>query len=300
MPFSNSKTIIAGPCSVESKEQLFATATQLKNTGKVNILRAGVWKPRTSPNSFEGLGLQALPWLQEIQKKLSFPVTIEVANPLHIEQALQHDIKILWLGARTTVSPFSVQEIADALKGTDATILIKNPINPDLNLWSGATERLSKAGIKKMALIHRGFSVSHRDFRYPPLWHLALQMKERHKDIPMICDPSHICGAKEKIKSVAEQALRLGMKGLMIESHHKPEEAWSDAKQQITPKDLDSLLESLSWSEKTLSFFKDEITTDPITKEIELINCEIEALEKRKDELLSSKEIPLQKASLFI
>lgn len=149
MLFSNSKTIIAGPCSVESKEQLFATAIQLKNTGKVEILRAGVWKPRTSPNSFEGLGVKALPWLQEIQKKLSLPVTIEVANPCHIEQALQHDIKILWLGARTTVSPFSVQEIADALKGIDATILIKNPINPDLNLWSGATERLSKAGIKK-------------------------------------------------------------------------------------------------------------------------------------------------------
>lgn len=297
MPFSKSKTIIAGPCSIETKEQLYQTAKQLKATGKVQILRAGVWKPRTSPSSFEGLGVQALSWLKEIGEELDLPVAIEVANPRHIELAFKYGINTLWLGARTTVSPFSVQEIAHALKGTDATVLIKNPINPDIDLWSGATERLAKAGITKIALIHRGFSAFHRDFRYPPLWHLALQMKERHKELPMICDPSHICGSRERIREVASQALKLGMKGLMIESHYKPAEAWSDAKQQLTPEDLSSLLESLDSAEKTLSLFKDELVKDHTTKEIEHINHEIEVLTRRKKELLASNHSSLMKAS---
>ena len=283
MPFFQPKTIIAGPCSVESKEQLYQTALGLMQHSKVHILRAGVWKPRTSPSSFEGLGTKALGWLKEIQNDFKLPVAVEVATPAQIEEALAHGIQILWLGARTTVSPFSVQEIANALRGTGVSVLIKNPINPDINLWSGAVERLSKAGIEKMGLIHRGFSVLHQDLRYPPLWSLPIKMKERHKDLPMICDPSHISGKREHIHEVSQKALDLGMDGLMLESHISPEKAWSDSEQQLTPQSLSELLSSLNWKKRILQ---------ECTKTLELgeIEKDIEALIQRRKALLSDTQ----------
>lgn len=294
MPFSKPKMIIAGPCSVETREQLYETTKQLVESSKVNILRAGVWKPRTSPSSFEGLGVPALSWLREIKKEFNIPVAIEVASPFQIEEALKHEIDILWLGARTTVSPFSVQEIANALKGVKASVLIKNPINPDIALWSGAVERISKAGVRDIALIHRGFCVLHHELRYPPLWHLALKMKERHKDIPMVCDPSHICGTREFIEEIAQYALALGMDGLMLESHYNPEKAWSDAKQQITPKNLALLLNSLKWPTSRPSFSEGNSFLSDREFEIDQLGFEIEKLTRRRESLLhEAKRIKL-------
>lgn len=237
--------IISGPCSAESEEQLMETCRDLKAL-HVDVLRAGIWKPRTRPNSFEGHGAKALPWLQNVRRELGLPFAVEVATPEHIELALKHEVDILWLGARTTVNPFNVQEIADALKGIDVPVMLKNPINPDLNLWIGAIERIYNAGIKKLAVIHRGFSSlqSHK-YRNVPNWQIPLELKTYLPDMPIICDPSHIAGERSLLLEVAQKALDLNYDGLMIESHRNPDEAMSDPKQQVTPAGLDEILSQL-------------------------------------------------------
>ncbi len=238
--------IISGPCSAETEEQMMATAKQIAATGKVHALRAGIWKPRTRPGQYEGAGEEGLKWLIQAKKETGLPVTTEVANAAHVEACLKAGVDILWIGARTTVNPFSVQEIADSLKGVDIPVMIKNPINPDLELWLGAFERLNKAGITKMAAIHRGFSSFEKGpFRNAPMWDLAIELKTRIPELDMICDPSHIAGNRELISFISQKALDLDMVGLMIESHINPDAAWSDAKQQITPLVLSKLISDL-------------------------------------------------------
>ncbi|NNL90937.1 MAG: bifunctional 3-deoxy-7-phosphoheptulonate synthase/chorismate mutase type II [Saprospiraceae bacterium] len=228
--------VIAGPCSAETEEQVLETAVRLKKTGKSDIFRAGIWKPRTSPGSFEGVGTKGLPWLQKVKEQTGFPVTVEVAKASHVELCLEFNVDILWIGARTTVNPFAVQEIADALKGVDIPVLIKNPINPDLALWNGSIERIKKAGVKEVGAIHRGFSnLGEKYYRNRPQWQIAIEFMRLNPDLPMICDPSHICGRRDILQDVGQKAMDLDFDGLMIESHIDPDNAWSDAKQQITP-----------------------------------------------------------------
>ena len=243
--------IIAGPCSVESETQLMETAIRLKNTGKVDMIRGGIWKPRTRPNSFEGVGAIGLPWMKRVKQQTGLPVTTEVAKGSHVDLCLEFDIDALWIGARTTVNPFAVQEIADALKGTDIPVMVKNPINPDLALWLGAVERLQKVGVTKIAAIHRGFSFSgEKYYRNRPQWQYPIDFKQEMPDIPMINDPSHICGRRDILQKVAQKAMDLNFDGLMIESHITPDEAWSDAKQQITPKAFGELINNLIMREE--------------------------------------------------
>lgn len=238
--------IISGPCSAETESQMVTTARQLAATGKVHMLRAGIWKPRTRPGQFEGAGEDGLRWLMTAKAETGLPVTTEVATGAHAEACLKAGVDVLWIGARTTVNPFSVQEVADALRGVDIPVMVKNPVNPDVELWLGAVERLSRAGIKKMAAIHRGFSSFDKGpFRNAPMWDLAIEMKTRIPGLEMICDPSHISGNRELISMVAQKALDLDMTGVMIESHLNPDAAWSDAKQQVTPAALAKIIEGL-------------------------------------------------------
>jgi len=240
--------IISGPCSAETEEQVLETATRLAATGKVDMLRAGIWKPRTKPGMFEGIGVKALPWLLQAKKITGLPITVEVATAKHVQDALQFDVDVLWVGARTTVNPFSVQEIADALRGVDVPVLIKNPVHPDLELWSGGIERLQKAGLEQVGMIHRGFSsYGNTEYRNAPMWHLPIEMKRRFPDMLLICDPSHICGNRNLLQSVAQKSIDLDFGGLMLESHIDPDNAWSDAKQQITPERLGEMLDALVW-----------------------------------------------------
>lgn len=240
--------IISGPCSAETEEQVLETAQRLAKTGKVDVLRAGIWKPRTRPGSFEGIGTKGLPWLQQAKKITGLPVAVEVATAKQVEDALHFDVDILWVGARTTVNPFSVQEVADALKGVDVPVLIKNPINPDLELWLGAVERIAKAGISQVGLIHRGFSsYGNTEYRNAPMWHLAIEMKRRNPELMLINDPSHICGRRDILLDVMQKAIDLDFDGLMIESHIDPDNAWSDAKQQVTPEKLAEMLDQIAW-----------------------------------------------------
>ncbi len=240
--------IISGPCSAESEEQVIETATRLAKTGKVDVLRAGVWKPRTKPGMFEGIGTKGLPWLALAKKITGLPITVEVATAKHVQDALQFDVDILWIGARSTVNPFSIQEIADALRGVDIPVLIKNPINPDLELWSGGIERLQKVGLQQIGMIHRGFSsYGNTEYRNAPMWHLPIEMKRRFPGMPLICDPSHICGSRLLLQEVAQKSIDLDFDGIMMESHIDPDNAWSDAKQQVTPERLAEILDSLVW-----------------------------------------------------
>ncbi len=240
--------IISGPCSAETEEQVIETATRLANTGKVDMLRAGIWKPRTKPGMFEGKGVVALPWLLQAKKITGLSTTVEVATAKHVEDALQFEVDMLWIGARTTVNPFSVQEVAEALRGVDIPVLIKNPINPDLELWSGGIERLHKVGVKQVGMIHRGFSsYGNTEFRNAPMWHLPIEMKRRFPGMILVCDPSHICGNRTMLQSVAQKSIDLDFDGLMIESHIDPDNAWSDAKQQVTPERLMEMLTDLLW-----------------------------------------------------
>ena len=245
---SKKPLIIAGPCSAETSEQTLQTAEALAATGKVDIFRAGVWKPRTKPGGFEGAGIPALPWLVEVKKRTGMPVAIEVANAKHVESALAFGIDMFWIGARTTSNPFSVQEIAEALRGSDTPVLVKNPMNADIELWNGAVERLAKCNIKNLGLIHRGFSgYGSSKYRNTPMWHLALEIKKRLPELPIFCDPSHICGNRENLLEVSQRAADLNFNGVMVESHITPDDAWSDAKQQVTPADLVGLLNSIIW-----------------------------------------------------
>lgn len=238
--------LIAGPCSAESPEQLLKVAQELKANGSTNLFRAGIWKPRTRPNSFEGMGDIALPWLIDVKKETGLGVTIEVANRQHTELALKAGVDVLWIGARTTVNPFAVQEIADVLRGVDIPVLIKNPVNPDLELWIGAFERLANVGITDLGAIHRGFSVyKHPKYRNVPNWEIPIALRERLPEIPIICDPSHITGNRDLLLEVSQKAMDLNFDGLMIETHPTPDKALSDAAQQLTPEKLFELFQNL-------------------------------------------------------
>lgn len=258
--------IISGPCGAESFDQLYLTAKGLKALNKISLFRSGVWKPRTRPNAFEGRGEEALKWLQEIKKEFGFKLTVEVANAQHTELALKYGIDVLWIGARTTVNPFSVQEIADALSGVKVPVMIKNPIHADLQLWIGAIERIYNTGNNQIAAIHRGF---HPDtyrgektkYRNKPLWQLPIELRTLFPDLPIICDPSHISGNRELIPSVAQKALDLGMNGLMIESHFDPSKALSDAEQQLKPTQLEELISKLIIRKQTS---EDALTTNKL------------------------------------
>ncbi len=238
--------IIAGPCSAESEEQVMVCARDLAKTGKVNAFRAGIWKPRTRPGSYEGVGSEGLKWLKQVKQETGLKTATEVATEKHVYEALKYGVDIMWIGARTTGNPFSMQEIAEALSGVDVTVFIKNPVNPDVELWHGAYERIQKVGIEHIGLIHRGFT-SYEKLRYKnqPLWQLPIEMKRRLPNVPMICDPSHISGTREYLLEVAQKALDLDYDGLMIEVHPAPDMALSDAKQQITPVQLIELLSKL-------------------------------------------------------
>lgn len=243
---NNTPYIISGPCSVESPEQVLATAKAISKYNKVHLLRGGIWKPRTRPNSFEGIGKEGLPWLKQAGETVGLPVATEVAKAEHVEACLESGVDVLWVGARTTVNPFSVQEIADALKGVDIPVFVKNPITPDIDLWLGALERINAAGITKLGAIHRGFSSFDKGaYRNAPMWELPIQLKLLCPDIPVICDPSHISGSKELLHKVAQKALDMEMDGLMIESHINPSEAKSDAEQQLNPEGLNEMLQKL-------------------------------------------------------
>jgi len=245
--------IIAGPCSAETEEQVFETTQQLAEIGTVNLLRAGIWKPRTRPGNFEGVGEIGLKWLVDAGKAHNLPTTTEVANAKHVELALKAGIDVLWIGARTTVNPFSVQEIADAVKGSNIPVMIKNPINPDLQLWVGAIERIQKAGITDISAIHRGFSSFEKTkFRNEPKWGVPIELMRLFPELPIICDPSHIGGSRELIEPISQKALDMNMSGLMIETHLNPDKAWSDAKQQITPSTLGTILSGLVVRDKTI------------------------------------------------
>ena len=237
--------VIAGPCSAETEDQVLKIAHELKYSD-VSIFRAGIWKPRTRPGGFEGVGEIGLKWLQKAKAQTGLLMAIEVANAAHVKLALEHDIDVLWIGARTTVNPFAVQEIADALAGTDKIVLVKNPVNPDLALWIGGVERLYNAGIKKLGVIHRGFSTYEKTkYRNIPEWQIAIELQSRFPDLPLICDPSHITGQRDMILEVSQQALDLNYNGLMIETHVDPDKAWSDAAQQVTPAVLKQIFEDL-------------------------------------------------------
>ena len=237
--------VIAGPCSAETEEQVMNTAKQLAERG-VKIFRAGVWKPRTKPGGFEGVGVDALPWLKNVKKETGMYVATEVATAKHVYECLKAGVDIMWIGARTTANPFAMQEIADALKGVDIPVLVKNPVNPDLELWIGAMERINNAGLKRIAAIHRGFSSFDKKlYRNLPQWHIPIELRRRIPNMPIFCDPSHIGGKRELIASLSQQAMDLGFDGLIIESHCNPDAAWSDASQQITPDVLDYILNLL-------------------------------------------------------
>ena len=269
--------IISGPCSAETEELVIQTATRLAATGKVDILRAGIWKPRTRPGSFEGIGTKGLPWLQQAKKESGLPVAVEVATAKQVEDALHFGVDVLWIGARTTVNPFSVQDVADALKGADVPVLIKNPINPDLELWIGAVERVANAGIKNIGLIHRGFSsYGNTEYRNAPMWHLAIEMKRRNPGMLLINDPSHICGRRDILMDVAQKAIDLDFDGLIIESHIDPDNAWSDAKQQVTPERLGEMISSIVWR-------TEEIDSEELHAVMEKMRQQINQLD---DELL--------------
>ena len=237
--------VIAGPCSAETEEQVLDTARQLADKG-VKIFRAGVWKPRTKPGGFEGKGEEALPWMQRVKEETGMLTATEVATPKHVEAALKAGIDILWVGARTTANPFAMQELADSLKGADVPVLVKNPVNPDIELWIGAMERINGAGITRLGAIHRGFSsIDQKIYRNAPMWHISIELRRRYPNLPILCDPSHIGGRRDLVAPLCQQAMDMGFQGLIVESHCNPDCAWSDAKQQVLPDVLDFILDRL-------------------------------------------------------
>jgi chorismate mutase len=268
--------IISGPCSAESEEQILQTAVQLAETGVVDIFRAGIWKPRTRPGTFEGVGIRGLPWLQKARKISGLPVTVEVASAKQVEDALQFEVDVLWIGARSAVNPLSVQDIANALKGTDVPVLIKNPLNPDIELWMGAVERIVKAGVENIGLVHRGFSTfGNTEYRNAPMWHMAIEMKRRNPHLMMICDPSHICGRRDILQELSQKAIDLDFDGLMIESHIDPDKALSDAKQQITPQQLKKLIDSIKWRHESTTENSFNLALEKLREQINQIDDEL-------------------------
>lgn len=270
--------IIAGPCSAETEEQVMSTARELSANG-IKIFRAGVWKPRTKPGGFEGVGSPALAWLQRVKRETGMYTAVEVATEKHVYEALKYGIDMLWIGARTTANPFAVQEIADTLKGVDIPVLIKNPVNPDLELWIGAIERLYNAGIKRLGAIHRGFSTADKNvYRNIPQWHIPIELMRRYRDLPILCDPSHIGGKRNMILTLSQQAMDMNYYGLIVESHCNPDEAWSDKDQQVTPNVLNEIVHSLVIRDKVHS--TEDLTT--LRGQIdELDNLILQLLSKR-------------------
>lgn len=281
--------VIAGPCSAETEDQVMETAKELAKNG-VKVFRAGIWKPRTKPGGFEGNGIVALPWMQQVKKETGMLTATEVATAKHVEEALKHDIDLLWIGARTTADPFAVQEIADTLKGVDIPVLIKNPVNPDLELWIGALQRLNFAGIKRLGAIHRGFSSYDKKlYRNLPQWHIPIELHRRIPELPIICDPSHIAGRRDLIATLCQQAMDLQFDGLIIESHTDPDHAWSDASQQITPDVLSLILNNLVIRE-----------TNQTTENLSELRKQIDEIDINLTEILAkrmriSKEIGIYK-----
>jgi chorismate mutase len=275
--------IISGPCSAETEEQVLETAKRLAVTGRVDMLRAGIWKPRTKPGMFEGVGTKGLPWLQQAKKATGLPATVEVATGKQVQDALTFEVDVLWIGARTTVNPFSVQEVADALKGVDVPVLIKNPINPDLELWTGAVERIARAGVKQIGLIHRGFSsYGNTEYRNAPMWHLAIEMKLKYPELLFINDPSHICGRRDILMDVMQKAIDLDYDGLMVESHIDPDNAWSDARQQVTPEQLKEMLDNIIWR-------KEDISSDEYHAALEKLRQQINHLDDELMQMLGQR-----------
>ena len=279
LPQDNERlTVIAGPCSAETEEQVITTARQLAGRG-CHIFRAGVWKPRTKPGGFEGNGEAALPWLQRVKEETHMMVATEVATPEHVELALKYGVDVFWIGARTSANPFAMQAIADSLKGIDVPVLVKNPVNPDLELWIGAMERLNQAGVKRIAAIHRGFSsYDKKIYRNLPMWQIPIELRRRVPDLPLFCDPSHIGGKRELVAPLCQQAMDLGMNGLIVECHCDPDKAWSDAKQQVTPDILAYIL--------SLLVLRDEKVT---TEGISLMRKQIDELDNQLMELLAKR-----------
>ncbi|OFX24999.1 MAG: 3-deoxy-7-phosphoheptulonate synthase [Bacteroidetes bacterium GWA2_31_9b] len=279
----DSPLIIAGPCSAESEEQMLTTAKQIAALGKVKIFRTGIWKPRTRPGSFEGVGVQGLKWLQQVKKETGLLTAVEVARPEHIDLAVKYDVDVLWIGARTTANPFSVQELADHMKGIDKPVLVKNPINPDLQLWIGALERFNKAGIEKLAAVHRGFyPFESTSLRNIPKWEIPIELKSLCHNLPIICDPSHIAGSTDYIPEISQKAIDLNMDGLMIETHYNPLIALSDANQQLTPNELDYLL-------KTLIYKKVSTNDENFANALESLRNSIDSIDQQMIELLAKR-----------
>ena len=275
-------TVIAGPCSAENRDQVFATAKEMKKNKNIKYFRAGLWKPRTRPNSFEGVGSKGMVWLSEVQAELGIPVMTEVANAEHAELALKHGLDAVWIGARTTVSPFSVQNIADALKGTSMPVMVKNPMHADLGLWLGAIERFASSTSGEVAALHRGFSnFTQHKYRNAPMWELPIGLKSELPDVSLFCDPSHICGNTELLGLVAQKAMDLGMDGLMLETHTLPEQALSDASQQITPSQLAELIDGL----EIRSSLKDS-TSD---RDLSALRIQMDSIDEQLMELLSGR-----------
>ena len=270
--------VIAGPCSAETEEQVMETAQQLVHNG-VKIFRAGVWKPRTKPGGFEGVGVEALPWMQRVKEETGMLVATEVATPRHVELALKYGIDIFWVGARTSANPFAVQALADALRGVDVPVFVKNPVNPDLELWVGALERLNAAGVRRLGAIHRGFSsYDKKIYRNLPMWQIPIELRRRYPQLPLISDPSHIGGRRELIAPLSQQAMDLGFDGLIVESHCSPDDAWSDARQQVTPDVLDYIL--------SLLVIRDEkVSTEGISQ----LRHQIDELDNQLIDLLSRR-----------
>ncbi|MCS6822354.1 MAG: bifunctional 3-deoxy-7-phosphoheptulonate synthase/chorismate mutase type II [Microscillaceae bacterium] len=284
--------VIAGPCSAESEEQMLQTCLQLKEL-QVDMLRAGVWKPRTRPSSFEGYGEKALPWVKAVKEATQLPIAIEVATPQHIELALKYEVNVLWIGAKTTVNPFNVQEIANALRGVDIPVMVKNPVNPDLALWIGAMERLYRAGIRKLVAIHRGFSTFQKKrYRNEPMWQIPIELKTYLPNLPLICDPSHITGNRELLQEIAQKALDLNYEGLMIEAHFNPTLALSDAEQQVTPQRLGQILSELKVR---------LVTTDNLEflNQLEEIRAKIDNIDRELIEILAARMALVEQAGEY-
>ncbi|MBP5523891.1 MAG: bifunctional 3-deoxy-7-phosphoheptulonate synthase/chorismate mutase type II [Bacteroidaceae bacterium] len=279
LPSDNQRPfVIAGPCSAETEEQVMSTARQLREKGCHNF-RAGVWKPRTKPGGFEGHGEKALPWLKQVKEETGMLVATEVATPEHVELCLKYGIDILWIGARTTANPFAMQALADALQGVDVPVFVKNPVNPDIELWIGALERINGAGIKRLGAIHRGFSsYDKKIYRNHPMWQIPIELHRRYPNLPLVCDPSHIGGRRDLIAPLCQQAMDMGFDGLIVESHCNPEMAWSDASQQVTPDILDYILSML--------IIRNETET---TENISSLRKQIDELDNQLIEVLAQR-----------
>jgi len=280
---SQTPTLIAGPCSAETEAQVLETARALALIPEVKVFRAGIWKPRTRPGAFEGMGVEALKWLQKVKAETGLLTAVEAGNPEHVDELLKHGIDIIWIGARTTVNPFAVQEIADAVKGNNVHVWVKNPINPDLKLWMGAIERIEKAGIENVVAIHRGFQVYENSvYRYPPKWDIPISLMSERPDLKIVCDPSHITGKRDMLLSVSQKAMDLGFDGLMIETHPNPDQAWSDAAQQITPQTLQQLLAQLQIRDRNIEGVG-------FTNELESLRNMVDSLDEELLEIIAKR-----------